>query len=182
MRERMIFYGSFYESAKVLNEEDRLKFYEAIFQYSLEEKEPMLEGLLGSMFGLVKPVLDSQIKRAENGKKGAIYGKLGGRPKTTKEKEKKPKKAFIKPEISEIEQFIIDNGYMVNAEKFYNYYESNGWKVGKNAMKDWQACVRTWEQNINPKAPKRKEKPKVEMSAEEEEAERKRLLEYLQSD
>ena len=35
----------------------------------------------------------------------------------------------------------------VNAEQFYDYYESNGWKVGKNAMKDWKACVRTWERN-----------------------------------
>jgi len=35
----------------------------------------------------------------------------------------------------------------VDAEKFYDYYSSNGWKVGKNAMKDWKASVRTWEKN-----------------------------------
>ncbi len=31
--------------------------------------------------------------------------------------------------------------------KFFNFYESNGWKVGKNAMKDWKASIRTWESN-----------------------------------
>ena len=36
---------------------------------------------------------------------------------------------------------------MVDAEKFIDYYTSNGWKVGKNSMKDWKAAVRTWERN-----------------------------------
>ena len=35
----------------------------------------------------------------------------------------------------------------VNAEHFFDYYESNGWKVGKNSMKDWKAAVRTWERS-----------------------------------
>ena len=35
----------------------------------------------------------------------------------------------------------------VNPELFINHYESNGWKVGKNPMKDWKAAVRTWESN-----------------------------------
>ena len=35
--------------------------------------------------------------------------------------------------------------------KFINFYDSNGWKVGKNKMKDWKACVRTWEANAIPK-------------------------------
>ncbi|MFZ9377098.1 MAG: hypothetical protein ACO25K_08235, partial [Candidatus Fonsibacter ubiquis] len=36
---------------------------------------------------------------------------------------------------------------IVNVEKFFKYYEANGWKVGKNPMKDWKACIRTWESN-----------------------------------
>jgi hypothetical protein len=35
----------------------------------------------------------------------------------------------------------------VDPERFFAYYESNGWKVGRNAMKDWRAAVRTWERN-----------------------------------
>jgi len=34
--------------------------------------------------------------------------------------------------------------YWVDAEIFFDYYESNGWKVGRNAMKDWKATIRTW--------------------------------------
>jgi len=33
------------------------------------------------------------------------------------------------------------------AENWLNHYEANGWKVGKNAMKDWKASVRTWKLN-----------------------------------
>lgn len=62
---------------------------------------------------------------------------------------KSPTKAkrFVKPTLSEIEQYCIERNNNVNAEQFFDYYESNGWKVGKNAMKDWKACVRTWERN-----------------------------------
>lgn len=54
---------------------------------------------------------------------------------------------FIKPSISEIQKYCEERKNTINAEKFFNYYEANGWKVGKNKMKDWKACVRTWEQN-----------------------------------
>ena len=57
------------------------------------------------------------------------------------------RKRFEKPTLSEIEQYCIERNNNVNAEQFYDYYESNGWKVGKNSMKDWKAAVRTWERS-----------------------------------
>lgn len=57
------------------------------------------------------------------------------------------RKRFEKPTLSEIEQYCIERNNNVNAEHFYDYYESNGWKVGKNSMKDWKAAVRTWERS-----------------------------------
>ena len=57
------------------------------------------------------------------------------------------RKRFEKPSISEIKQYCIERNNNVNAEQFYDYYESNGWKVGKNSMKDWKAAVRTWERS-----------------------------------
>lgn len=57
------------------------------------------------------------------------------------------RKRFEKPTLSQIEQYCIERNNNVNAEQFYDYYESNGWKVGKNSMKDWKAAVRTWERN-----------------------------------
>ena len=54
---------------------------------------------------------------------------------------------FVKPSISEIQEYCNERKNNINAEKFFNHYESNGWMVGRNKMKDWKACVRTWEQN-----------------------------------
>ena len=57
------------------------------------------------------------------------------------------RKRFEKPTLSEIKQYCIERKNNVDAQHFYDYYESNGWKVGKNSMKNWQAAVRTWEKN-----------------------------------
>ena len=57
------------------------------------------------------------------------------------------RKRFEKPTLSQIEQYCIERNNTVNAEQFFDYYESNGWKVGKNSMKDWKAAVRTWERS-----------------------------------
>ncbi len=56
-------------------------------------------------------------------------------------------KRFTKPTIEEVVDYCNERNNDVDAEKFYDYYSSNGWKVGKNAMKDWKASVRTWEKN-----------------------------------
>lgn len=54
---------------------------------------------------------------------------------------------FTPPSIGEVEAYCSERGNSVNAERFIDYYTSNGWKVGKNPMKDWRAAVRTWEKN-----------------------------------
>ena len=66
------------------------------------------------------------------------------------------RKRFEKPTLSQITQYCLERNNCMNAEQFYDYYESNGWKVGKNAMKDWKACVRTWERNGYDKPIKKK--------------------------
>lgn len=58
-----------------------------------------------------------------------------------KEKETK----FKKPTLEEVETYCKERGNQVNAERFIDFYESKGWKVGKEPMKDWKACIRTWE-------------------------------------
>lgn len=59
------------------------------------------------------------------------------------------KKRFAKPTVEEIRQYVESQNYHVDAERFFDYYESNGWSVGRSSMKDWQAAVRTWERNRN---------------------------------
>lgn len=51
------------------------------------------------------------------------------------------------PAIEEVEAYCKERGGKVNAAAWFSYYESNGWQVGKQRMKDWRACVRYWEQN-----------------------------------
>ena len=58
--------------------------------------------------------------------------------------EKPKRKNFVKPTVEEIAAFCKEKKYKVNAQQFFNYYESNGWKIGRNAMKSWQAAVQNW--------------------------------------
>ncbi|MCL5097347.1 MAG: helix-turn-helix domain-containing protein [Candidatus Omnitrophica bacterium] len=54
---------------------------------------------------------------------------------------------FIKPPIEEIKSYCLERQNSVDPQAFMDYYTSNGWKVGRNPMKDWKAAVRTWEKN-----------------------------------
>jgi len=67
------------------------------------------------------------------------------------DKNVKKQRNIIPPKIEWIQKYCKERSNNVNPEKFFNHYESNGWKVGKNRMKDWQASVRTWEGNDNNK-------------------------------
>lgn len=64
----------------------------------------------------------------------SCYGKT-----TTKQKR------FIKPTVLEISSYCSERKNNIDAQYFYDYYESKGWLVGKSGMKDWKACIRTWE-------------------------------------
>jgi len=65
-------------------------------------------------------------------------------PETEAETEKRQKGRFAPPSVNEVAEYAKQQGYPVNATNFVNYYESNGWMVGKNKMKDWKAAVRNW--------------------------------------
>lgn len=64
---------------------------------------------------------------------------------TTNTLERKGASVFKKPKIEELEEFRNQNKLdTVDPATFYNYYESNGWKVGKQPMRSWQAAMRNW--------------------------------------
>ncbi len=56
-------------------------------------------------------------------------------------------RGFLKPELFEVQNYFEEVGNLNEADGFFNYYESNGWKVGKNPMKDWKAASRNWIKN-----------------------------------
>ena len=51
------------------------------------------------------------------------------------------------PSLEEIRSYCQERGNQVDPEYFYHYYQSNGWRVGKNPMRDWKAAVCAWETN-----------------------------------
>lgn len=54
---------------------------------------------------------------------------------------------FRPPTLEEVKAYCTERNNAVDPQHFIDYYTANGWKVGKNAMKDWKAAVRTWESN-----------------------------------
>ena len=54
-------------------------------------------------------------------------------------------KTFKKPMIHQIKFYCDERNNQIDPEAFYDFYESKGWKVGTTKMKDWKACIRTWE-------------------------------------
>lgn len=59
----------------------------------------------------------------------------------------KSSKRFIPPTLEEVKAYCRERKNNVDADRFIDYYTSNGWQVGKNKMKDWKAAVRTWERS-----------------------------------
>ena len=56
---------------------------------------------------------------------------------------------FIPPTLEQVASYCSERQNNVDPQRFIDFYESKGWMVGKNKMKDWQAAVRTWEQRDN---------------------------------
>ena len=67
-------------------------------------------------------------------------------PPTNSAPHQKPKRPpFQKPTVAEVSQYVLEIDATVDARQFVDYYESNGWLVGRAAMRDWKATVRNWE-------------------------------------
>ena len=57
------------------------------------------------------------------------------------------KKRFAVPSVEEVAAYCRERGNNVDAQRFVDFYTSKGWRIGKEPMRDWRACVRTWERN-----------------------------------
>ncbi len=60
-------------------------------------------------------------------------------------KERRKTNRFIPPSLNDIKNYCKERGNNIDAQGFLDFYESKGWLIGKNKMKDWKASVRTWE-------------------------------------
>ena len=61
--------------------------------------------------------------------------------------QRKARIAFQIPTLEEIKSYIHEKGYSVDAEKFFYFYGSKGWMVGKNKMKNWRMAIATWQKS-----------------------------------
>lgn len=66
------------------------------------------------------------------------------------------KKKFVKPTVEEVRAYCLERKNKVDPERFFDFYESKGWMVGKSPMKDWKACVRNWEKDDSKKPSQKK--------------------------
>ena len=57
------------------------------------------------------------------------------------------REGFVKPTVAEVAAYCRQRGNFVDPQKWFDFYESKGWLIGKNRMVNWKAAVRTWERN-----------------------------------
>ena len=93
--------------------------------------------------------LDTQVRigKVSIGKVNSIEPPKGVEKIPPDMEESKPLRRFTAPTLEEVKEYCAERKNGVDAERFVNYYTANGWKVGKNPMKDWKAAVRSWERN-----------------------------------
>ena len=169
-QESFVFYRSFREAIAVMTPEDQLATFLAICDYALYGVEPKLSGMPLVAFIVAKPSIDANASKREGGKKGGrpkkeTYGfenenhrfpkaertETGTGTKTGTEAGTIPpvgggrSPRFSPPSVDEVRAYCRERGNRVDPERFVDFYASKGWKVGKNPMADWKACVRTWE-------------------------------------
>ena len=80
--------------------------------------------------------------------------------------EKKTTPRFKPPTVEDVRDYILEKGYHIDAEAFIAFYQSKGWKVGNQQMKDWKSAVVTWEKRYE-KEKKNKPTPKAHQLSEE---------------
>lgn len=81
--------------------------------------------------------------RIQNGYKPDTQDRLG-KDRLGKDRDNN---GFARPSLEEVSTYCKERGNSVDPQKWMDHYSSNGWKVGRNSMKDWKAAVRTWERS-----------------------------------
>ena len=157
MRDTAIIYRSFYESIKQLPIEDQAIIWAAICELSFNFNEVELTGINSVIFGLIKPIIEANNKRFENGKQPKYKqngSKTEAKQKQTvskvegnKDKDKDIDKDIDKDKeirIEDVIQYFKEKGYTEeSARKAHEYYACNEWK-DSNGKK-----VRNWKQKMN---------------------------------
>ena len=170
-------FTDFLEVAEGLSDGALARLFRAMLRYALDGTEPELKGKERVLWTVARQNIDRETAAYESKVKHLQRGRSSVSKTTRsvseedkdKEKEKdndndKDKDIYIggeppvppapkahiyiqPPSLEEVESYCRERMNRVNPQYFYDYYQSNGWRVGKNPMKDWKAAVRSWESN-----------------------------------
>lgn len=165
-------FENFAEVAEPLNDAELGRLIRGMMQYSSLGEIPEFEGNERYLWGAAKAMIDNQRQSYENKVTGAAKARekrtdinnnnidiknnqndiklISTQEKIRKEKIREDKittMRFTPPSIEEVKAYCNERGNNVDPQTFVDFYEAKGWMVGSNRMKDWRACVRTWEKN-----------------------------------
>lgn len=93
----------------------------------------------------VTPALQNVTATVTNDNESKSKSKSKNKSKNIKENIQEKSSHFVPPTISEVKAYCQERNNGVNPEKWFDFYTSKNWMIGKNKMTDWKAAVRTWE-------------------------------------
>lgn len=175
-REYFCAYHSYIKQCKGLSDSELGRLFRALLEYSASGKVPELNGRESVAFDFMSANIDRDAesykdtcnrnrenisKRYERIRSNTSVYETYQEKEEEKEKEELLKKdisneiskkstrqkKFVPPTVEEVAAYCLERKNKVDAAYFVDHYTSNGWKVGKQNMKDWKAAVRTWEKN-----------------------------------
>ena len=175
-REYFCAYHSYIKQCKGLSDSELGRLFRALLEYSASGKVPELNGRESVAFDFMSANIDRDAesykdtcnrnrenisKRYDRIRSNTSVFETYQEKEEEKEKEELLKKdisneisqkstrqkKFVPPTVEEVASYCLERKNKVDAAYFVDHYTSNGWKVGKQNMKDWKAAVRTWEKN-----------------------------------
>ena len=169
----MYFQDDYWESVSMIEDKaEQDAAIGALVRYYFTGEKPQVKGTIGAIFAAIKYRLDASSRNQRNAKvagsetaseiEKSLAAKNGFRPAQSKSKSKSKnketpkgvKKAFTPPTIEEVKDYTAEKGLAIDAERFIDYYEAQGWKLSNgNQMKDWRAAARRWARTEKPSTP-----------------------------
>lgn len=167
MRKSCVIYDSWADQLINLPKEMAGEYIQAILTYAMygidvEVEDPAIKAMLIPVKKKLDDDLEKYQAKVERAKtiskrnrdeiepisirnRNEIVGVTVTDTDTVTDTNKDKRKTFVKPSVEEVKAYCLERGNKVDPYQFVDFYESKGWKVGNQPMKDWKAAVRTWE-------------------------------------
>ena len=166
-------FTDFLEVAEGLSDGALARLFRAMLRYALDGTEPQMKSSERALWTVARQNIDretaayeSKVKHLQRGR-SSVSKTTRSVSEEDKDKEKEKDKdndkdndslssteprltaeeREKKPSLEEVMSFSQEAGLNVDVQYFYNYYEANGWYIGKRPIRDWKAAVRSWESN-----------------------------------